>query len=181
MTKTQGQFEKRPRDFYPTPLKAVTALVGHLPEGFSFCEPCAGAGDLVRHLEGLFEGCACFLPLDVEPQVDWVTKGDANNLTAEALEYCDVIITNPPFTWSVLKPLLDKWISLKPTILLLPADFMHNIRFAPYMKLCEKMMSIGRVQWIEGSKGSGVENYCWYWFDNAKEVDQSTKFYGRTK
>lgn len=179
MTKTQGVYEKRPRDFYPTPLKAVTALVGHLPESFSFCEPCAGAGDLVRHLESLFEGAVCFLPIDIEPQVDWVTKADAINLHEDALEYCNYIITNPPFTWNVLKPLLDKWIDLRPTILLLPADFIHNIRFAPYLIFCEKVVSIGRVKWIEDSKATGVENYAWYFFD--KHNKETTKFYGRYK
>jgi hypothetical protein len=179
MTKTQKVYEKRPRDFYPTPLKAVTPLVGHLPDAFTFCEPCAGAGDLVRHLEGLFEGCACFLPIDIEPQIDWVTTADANSLTSEALEYCDFIITNPPFTNSILSPLMDKWIELKPTVLLLPADFAHNIRFSRYLDVCEKIVSVGRVKWFEETKMSSVENFSWYFFN--KNKTEQTKFYGRVK
>jgi len=179
MTKTNKQFEKRPRDFYETPLSAVKSLQGFLSTGFTFCEPCAGAGALVNHLEVEFEA-TCFLPIDIEPQVDWVVKGDALNLNEASLEYCDVIITNPPFTWSIVKPMMDHFISLKPTILLLPADFAHNIRFTPYLRWCSLIKSIGRVKWIEGSKGSGVENYAWYWFDKDKPSDQATTFYGRS-
>lgn len=180
MTKTQGVYEKRPRNYWPTPAKAVLPLANHLQQNFSFCEPCAGNGILVEHLERMFNA-VCFLPIDLEPQADWITKADANNLTAEALEYCDAIITNPPFDWATLKPLMDKFISLKPTILLLPADFLHNIRFAPYLDVCERVISIGRVKWIEDSKATGVENYAWYFFDKDKDVDNATQFYGRTK
>ena len=175
MTKTQGQFEKRPRDFYATPAKAALPLELFLPPTFTFAEPCAGDGALVGHLEGF--GGSCLLPLDIEPQADWITRGDANNLNDEAVEYCDFIITNPPFTWNVLKPLMEKWIDLRPTILLLPADFMHNVRFGPFLTYCEKIVSIGRVKWIEGSKGGGVENYAWMFFN--QHNNKPTEFYGR--
>jgi hypothetical protein len=177
MTKTQGVFEKRPRDFYATPFKAATALIGHLPQGFSFCEPCAGAGALVEHLEALF-GASCYAPFDIEPQANWITKADGIDLSSEAVQYCDYIITNPPFTWALMTPLLNKWLTLDMgVVLLLPADFMHNVRFAQYLPVCEKIVSIGRVQWIEGSKGAGVENYCWYFFNPNNK--QKTEFYGR--
>jgi len=176
MTKTNGQFEKRPRDFYVTPEKALLPLLPHLPKGLSFCEPCAGNGELVNMLEEHLEA-SCFLPLDIEPQVDWVVKGDAGVLNEEQLLFCEWIITNPPFTWSVLAPLMKLWISLRPTALLLPADFMHNKRFAPFLNDCTDIISIGRVKWIEESKATGVENYCWYIFN--KNNKEATKFYGR--
>ena len=44
-------FERKPRDFYPTPFAAVEPLVKHLTQGFTFAEPCAGDGQLCRHLE----------------------------------------------------------------------------------------------------------------------------------
>jgi len=177
MSKTSN-YEKRPRDFYPTPEKAVLPLKEHLPDGFTFCEPCAGDGVLVTHLEELFRA-ACFAPFDLEPQQDWITQADTTNLSYDAVQHCDFIITNPPFTWSVLKPMLDSWIKLKPTVLLLPADFMHNLRFTPYLAYCHKIVSIGRIKWIEGSKTSGVENYAWYFFWPEKEMIENTRFYGR--
>ena len=178
MTKTNKQFEKRPRDFYPTPMSAVKSLKGLLPDNFSFCEPCAGAGDLVRHIEAEFERAVCFLPVDIEPKVDWVVQGDALNIGVGDLEYCDIVITNPPFTWSVVKPMMDHFIPLIPTVLLLPADFAHNVRFAPYLKQCAAIKSIGRIKWIEDSKNSGVENYSWYFFSPQKVLH--TEFIGRT-
>lgn len=176
----RSDYEKKPRDFYATPKEPVYPLKSLLPTGITFCEPCAGDGRLVFHLEEVVENSVCFLAMDIEPQAPFVIQGDANNLTDEALEYCQYIITNPPYTWSVLKPLMDKWISLRPTILLLPADFMHNKRFSPFLEKCRWISSIGRVKWIEGSKVAGVDNYAWYMFDNNKDGDQAPLFFGRT-
>ena len=48
----RSDFERKPRDFYPTPFVAVEPLIGHLqPRKFKFSEPCAGDGQLCRHLE----------------------------------------------------------------------------------------------------------------------------------
>lgn len=173
----RSEFVRKPRDFYPTPFKCIEPLRKILRPEFTFCEPCAGNGALIHHLEEAFDA-TCFFSIDLEPQEDWILQGDANNLNAESLEYCDWIITNPPFTWSVLRPLMDKWISLKPTLLLLPADFMHNQRFQPYLTYCTAIISIGRVKWIEDSKMSGMENYAWYMFD--KNNTQNTIFIGRS-
>ena len=40
----RSDFERKPRDFYPTPIEAVEPLVEHLPKTFDFAEPCAGNG-----------------------------------------------------------------------------------------------------------------------------------------
>ena len=113
--------------------------------GTSFCEPCAGDGRLVEHLEGFDIGLLNFFACDIEPRAEWSIEFDANNLSESEVEYCDMIITNPPFDWKMLKPLMDKFISLRPTVLLLPADFMHNVRFSPYLNYCYKIVTIGRV------------------------------------
>ena len=47
------------------------------------------------------------------------------------------------------------------------------------MTYCSKVVSIGRVKWIEGSKGVGKDNCCWYLFDAFKEDMKPTEFYGR--
>ena len=47
----RSDFERKPRDFYPTPMEAVKPLLEHLPEDFLFAEPCAGNGALIKHLE----------------------------------------------------------------------------------------------------------------------------------
>ncbi len=175
-------YERKPRDFYSTPVEAVKPLLESFSEDWEgpllFCEPCAGNGALVGHLEGS-NPLVCILAMDIEPQQDWIVKGDASLLKEEHLQNCDMIITNPPFSWSLLKPLLDRWLPLIPCALLLPADFMHNIRFQEYLKYCSKIISIGRVKWIEGSKMSGMENYCWYFFDPHKTEEVCPVFEGR--
>lgn len=173
----RSDYVKRPRDFYPTPYAAVEPLRGLL-QPFTFCEPCAGDGRLVTHLEDIC-GALCPLATDIEPQADWVMQFDALNLSGMDVENCDYIVTNPPYTWSLLKPMMDLWIELRPTLLLLPADFMHNKRMKTYINLCEWVQSVGRVKWIEDSKMSGVDNYAWYMFNKNKDVGEPTHFYGR--
>ncbi len=46
----RSDFERVPRDFYPTPYEAVVPLLAHLPENCSYAEPCAGDGALIKHL-----------------------------------------------------------------------------------------------------------------------------------
>jgi hypothetical protein len=62
----RSDFERRERDFYPTPYEAVLPLLPHLPERVRFIEPCAGDGRLVRHLER--HGHHCIDAFDLEPQ-----------------------------------------------------------------------------------------------------------------
>ncbi len=64
-----------------------------------------------------------------------------------------------------------------PTWLLFDADWMHTKQSAPYMIYCKKVVSVGRVKWIEGSKSVGKDNCCWYLFDVGQEYP--TEFYGR--
>ena len=46
----RSDFERVPRDYYPTPFEAVRPLVPHLPDKGLFGEPCAGDGRLIRHI-----------------------------------------------------------------------------------------------------------------------------------
>jgi hypothetical protein len=169
------KFEKKPRDSYFTidPV-AVRTLSNHLRPNTFFVEPCAGAGDLVNSLQDL--GHVCCGAYDIEPQVNWVVQRNCLTLDKESLWGSEMFVSNPPFTWSVLQPLMAHMINILPTWLLLPADFMHNVRMGPYMKQCEKVVSIGRLFW-EPNKVKGVENFCWYLFD--KDYKGPTEFIGR--
>lgn len=173
----RSSFEKIPRDYYPTPEEAFAPIAKYLPQGLLFCEPCAGDGRLVDHIQKLVPHSLCILAVDVEPKADFIHKGDTTLLVFEPEDACECIITNPPYTWSVLAPMLDRWIPQRPTVLLLPADFMHNKRFAKYLKHCRRIVSIGRVKWIEDSKTAGVDNYAWYFF--TPETVAQTEFKGR--
>lgn len=169
------KFEKKPRDFYATiDPAAVEALVPHLQPNRFFIEPCAGAGDLAIALA--VRGFHCAAMYDIEPQGEGVVQRSCLNIGEKEAWFADYFITNPPFTWKVLQPILDHLIHFLPTWLLLPADYMHNVRMGPYMKRCEKVVSIGRLYW-EDNRVKGVDNYCWYHFN--KKYDGKTEFVGR--
>jgi hypothetical protein len=61
--------------------------------------------------------------------------------------------------------------------LLFDADWMHTKQSAALMTYCTRIVSVGRVKWIEGSRNTGKDNCAWYLFDRAGQ--QETKFFGR--
>ena len=85
----RSNFERREADFYPTPRAAVVPLIPYLRAASGrFAEPCAGDGDLVRHLESF--GLRCVYAGDIR------TGQDA--LALDHYGAADAIITNPPYT-----------------------------------------------------------------------------------
>jgi hypothetical protein len=180
--------ERRDKDKYYTPLKAVEPLIPHLPEYGSFAEPCCGNGSLIKHIESLTDGgVVCFYAGDISPDQDCISVGgaklptekkDALTLTYGDICSCDLIVTNSPFKWDTLQPMLDHLPKLKPTWLLLPFGYAANKRMAPYMKICRKVQPIGRVKWIEDSAASSTDDYMWALFDS--DFTGTTKLYPRT-
>lgn len=169
----RSEFLRNPRDKYPTPYEAVVPLLSHLTPKTLFVEPCAGDGRLVRHLEK--HGHVCFDAFDIEPDDPDVDTGDA--LTAIAMgEPGDVCVTNPPWGRKILHPLIEHWRAQMPTWFLFDADWAHTRQAAPFLPYCRKIVSIGRVKWIEGSKMTGKDNCAWYLFE---ATPGETRFYGR--
>jgi hypothetical protein len=161
----RSDFQRRERDFYPTPYDAVVPLLPHLPDSVSFHEPCCGDCDLVNHLvkHGHWAG-----------DVSDIGQGE----DAATLTMClgDMFITNPPWKWEILSTIIINLSNLAPTWLLLNADLMHNKRMGPFMEFCEKVVSVGRVSWMQNGK-KGFENCAWFLFD--QDCQSVTKFYGR--
>lgn len=170
----RSNFEHKKLAFYPTPYAAVKPLLRHLPQGATFCEPCAGAGDLIKHLQG---HATCTAAYDVDPQVKWIEQLDASFLVFPDLKEAEYIITNPPWERDPLHQIIERCASLAPTWLLFDADWMHTRQSADYMAICVKIISVGRVKWIEGSDSSGKDNCCWYLFDTTHKGE--TAFWGR--
>lgn len=166
------------RDYYPTPIEAVAPLIPHLPETGVFMEPCAGDGRLARHIEQLTEMQVWARGLlDIEPQHPSVTRFDALTLSPWHMIGVDFLVTNPPFAWDTLKPMIETFVDLKPTFLLLPFSYACNKRMAIYMERCRKVIPIGRVKWIEGSKQTSTDDFAWFMFDG--EMRGYTKLYPR--
>lgn len=162
-------FKKIERDFYPTKdPDAVKPLLRHLPEGFTYVEPCCGDGSLVKLL-GVKN---CVGAYDIVPQGFGVKR----DLFEIKQCHADMFITNPPWTWAVLKEIIPHLSGIAPTWLLLNADLAHNKRMGVFMKKCVKIVSVGRVSWMNNGK-KGFENAAWYLFD--EQHKGKTEFVGR--
>lgn len=168
----RSDFERVPRDFYPTPEAAVLPLLPHLPRGLRFCEPCAGDGRLVDCL--CAAGHKCAAAWDIEPRRDDIDRQDA---TRRLVGNIDCFITNPPWSRPILHGLIEHLSKQAPTWLLFDADWMHTKQSAPFMPLLRKVVSVGRVKWIEDSPFTGKDNCCWYLFDAQSQAP--TEFIGR--
>jgi hypothetical protein len=156
---------KSARDFYATiDSDAVTPLLPYI-RGKSYAEPFYGNGDLE---DMLMDVAKCKWRSDIRPTVLSSKVMPATEVTQQDLKDCDMIISNPPFTRSELLPCIDHLTTLLPTWLLLPADMMHNKYMAPYMKKCDRVVSVGRLCWfpVDGKMVKGVDNYAWYRFIN---------------
>lgn len=179
----RSSFERKPRDFYPTPKDAVWPLAAHLPVTMSYCEPCAGDGALVHHLDDIGDDIGLnwrlTRALDVEPRASWIRERDALQLVENDLEGADVIITNPPWNRNLLHPMIMHFTHLRPTWLLFDADWAHTKQAMPFLPLLREIVSVGRVKWIPGSKNTGKDNCCWYLFDRPGPDDGPTIFHGR--
>lgn len=167
----RSNFERVERDYYPTPIEAVYPLIPHLNKT-TFYEPCVGDGRLISHLES--EGLKCNGHSDIEPLCDSIIK-NALTITENDVINCEYIITNPPWDRKILHSMILHFISLKPTYLLFDANWAYTKQAVPFMKYCNKIITVGRIKWIEGSLMAGKDDCCWYLFD--KNNTTQTLFY----
>lgn len=179
----RSDFARVERDFYETPLAAVEPLARHLPAQMTYCEPCAGAGALIRHIDALQheeEGLSwrCKAAYDIEPLAEGIHERNALELTENDLQGADIIITNPPWDRKLLHPMIVRFATLRPTWLLFDADWLHTQQSRPLLPYLREIVSIGRVKWIPGSKNTGKDNCCWYLFD--APAHEPIIFHGRS-
>lgn len=171
-----SDFDRKERDFYPTPQSAVLPLVPHLPSApFTFSEPCAGDGRLVQHIEKLSQG-VCTFASDIEPQADWIASRDLFELNMGLAKNPQFFITNPPYDRTLLLGMIPYLTNLAPTWLLLRSDFAFNKYAHRFRHTLAKIVAVGRVSWEENGV-TGKENHAWYLFDHHKIGH--TQFFGR--
>jgi hypothetical protein len=176
-SKFDTNFEEIPNSFYRTfDKKAHEAIDRHISPGTKFVEPCAGYGGL----EDLGHKCTFASELIERPEApSWIIK-DALELTADDVFGADVILTNPPWKRPILHAMISHFSALKPTWLVFEADWMHTKQSIQFMPYCRKIVSIGRLKWIEGSKYGGLKDCAWYLFDqNDEPYGNVTEFVGR--
>lgn len=179
----RSNFERVPRDYYPTPADPVLALSPFLGDLDGFAEPCIGNGALADTLTRLGHrlALACDL-VPVGPAAGYAQARDALTLTRADCRGFTHFITNPPWpaaagrgepTLSLIRHLS----SLRPTWLLLSSDFAHNAYAAEPLTYCAAIVAVGRVRWIPDSEHAGKDNCAWYLFD--RRSPGLTVFYGR--
>ena len=171
-----SDFPRKKNDSYDTPISAVKPLIRHLPKVFCYDEPCAGSGSLLSAIDCLDSQAAVGVASDIEPRADGIDRLDA--LTEyQPFPKSDFIITNPPWTRSILHPMIERFSNMRPTWLLFDANWAHTKQAASYMKWCRKIVSVGRVKWVLDSPHTGKEDGAWDLFDQHKEG--ATVFVGR--
>lgn len=168
----RSDFERIPRDFYPTPRAAVLPLLPHLAPGTRYAEPCAGDGRLMDVLGDY--GHVCVWACDIDPRRNDIHENDAATCGVGKAE---VFITNPPWNRADLHDIIMNLSDKAPTWLLFDADWIHTRQAIPFLPRLRKIVSVGRVKWIEDSPHTGKDNCAWHLFD--KPTSESAAFYGR--
>lgn len=164
----RSNFDRIEKDFYRTFDPRASEVLNSVQVPVKYYEPCVGEYDLVNNLNPY--GFRCVGASDIEK--------DALSLTPDEVEEADYIITNPPWGRKLLHPMIEHFITLKPTWLLFDADWAHTKQASDYLEnYCTHIAAIGRLKWIPGTTMSGKENCCWYRF--VKNKNTPTQFIGR--
>ena len=183
----RSNYERIDRDYYRTwDPRAYPPILAHLAPETRFEEPCAGDGVMVDALESF--GHICVKASDIEPQRKSILKRDSFTITESN---ADFFITNHPYNGKryirinehETRPnpnhdlgtrILLHLSMIKPTSSLLPADYAHNSYFTQFKDQLVRVVSVGRLKLIEGSKSAGNDNYAWYLLDKPMPNRQTT-------
>jgi hypothetical protein len=170
----RSDFERRPRDFYPTPADAVTPLLPHLNAGTRFVEPCAGDGALLDHLQSA--GHDCHFAHDIEPKREDIGEADALKTWWPSIVF-DCFITNPPWDRKVLHPLIVHLSDHRADVAAVRRRLGAHPASRALPPRLRKIVSVGRVKWIPDSPFTGKDNCAWHLFD--RPADEPAVFFGR--
>jgi len=156
----------------------VVPLLPHLAPMVRFAEPCAGSGQLIKHLEKA--GHVCRLSSDIEPRAEGIWTQAVGTLGKHDFGGIDMVITNPPWSRSELHAIIEHLRRLSVTAwLLIDANWMFTEQAIPYLPYCGAIVTIGRVRWIPGTQMSGKDDAAWFLFLPYKV--QYTVFHGKLK
>lgn len=159
----RSDFAKIDKDKYNTPAAAVEPLFPYLPAGpVRYIEPCAGRGDLVRHLNA--DGLVCVYASDIAPENLSSSPMRIVYRDATTIAKAPLVITNPPWTREVLHPIIRHFLEVCPAWYLFDADWMHTRQASALLLRCAVIVPVGRIKWIPDSEHTGKDNCCWYFF-----------------
>lgn len=189
----RSNFERIPQDKYmTTDLGPVRRLQPFLKPHTTFCEPCAGNGDIIKQMKWYGHNCA--YACDTHPGgtafhrlSNPIYKRDAMTLDKKwklsSGATTTMFVTNLPWSRDILHPLIDHLSKLLPLWTLCDANWMHTKQAAPYIERCSVIVSVGRVKWIKNSDGGGVDDSCWYFFpgyERGRPYKGNPVFFGLT-
>lgn len=163
MGKRGDTYERSPRDLYETvDPRAVAALLPHVDKRLPFIEPCAGAGALVDQLVGA--GLKLHYACDIAPLRHGFGMLDAR---AVRIDESEQVITNPPFTRSLMHEIMVHCARQAPSWFLVEADWVMTQQAAPILREHgAEVVSIGRLKWFRKGdprdKGNDpMDNFVW--------------------
>ncbi len=178
----RSDFQRVAKDYYRTfDPRAGKSLAPFLEENYTYAEPFCGRGDLIKQLSG-----ECVYASDIEPDFDHNDTGltfhekSYTMVTDEDISKADYIISNPPWSRPILHHSIEYFASKKPTWFLFDSGWMFTGQAKPYLeKYCTKIVTIGRLKWMEGTTMSGKDDCVWYLFDPNKKEGDSIEFIGK--
>jgi hypothetical protein len=75
--------------------------------------------------------------------------------------------------------MIERFSDITDTWLLFDADWAHTKQSVDFLPRLRTIVSVGRVKWIEDSKGVGFDNCAWYRFGLPLK-ENVIEFVGRT-
>lgn len=162
----RSDFAKIPKDkYYTWDARAYVPMRSIFRKIETFIEPCAGGGDMIEHLQKL--GPACIYACDIEPTGRWfpIERHSYEEIPEEYLLSADYIITNPPWTRSVMHPFIEWCIQSRlPAWLLIDTNWASSKQARPFLAYCSDIVPTPRLKWIPDSKDSAKDDTAWYRF-----------------
>lgn len=160
-----NNYERQPRDYYPTPREPIDALFSALPLNYfnkQICDPCMGDGSLLKVIKE--HGYTIFGDDIVHsPNYDFLIGA-----FPDGWYNCD-IITNPPYGLQgklalqfVQRALVMTYYNGK-VAMLLPVDYDSGKTRQPiftHIAFAYKIVLLNRIKWFNNQAGS--ENHAWY-------------------
>lgn len=164
-------YERRERDFYPTPAWVTYALGEKWSLPTEIWEPACGEGDMSRALTAMGHKVTS---TDIEPAPD--SGGKVFDFLKDQGIKARAIVTNPPFNLAdqfIVRALAVTQSERGLVAMLLPTDFDHAKKrvplFSEHPKFACKIVLTKRIRWFEGrpeDKGKQpMGNHAWFVWD----------------
>lgn len=181
--RTVNVYERKPLDFYPTPLWVVERLIERagFDKGCTIWEPAAGNGAISEPL--MRRGFQVYAS-DINPQGERIYKMDfVKDILVEPYNF-HALVTNPPYGEAAVQfikrglALID-FGQIDRMLLLLPAEFDfakgRTKLFGENRYFCRKAVLTARIKWFPEGAMTPTKHHAWFEWrrqsDNLKTME----------